>query len=228
MELVTAHRLDTGLLVAQRTRIRDEIATKLEPLLRSSGLYLSRIHKLGGVVRGPGDDDGLAELLDAMVGSGCMIGIACGRGVGGANGVNSNGDRNLKTIEVHVYVSSDNARGKLARMAQDVVSVASLTSDPGIEMILEHVDQELHGFVPPSAVGANKATIYQLQFVDEDEVWHVADRTIWQVRYRVNVERNANRHRDVTTVLTGIRTLHHVDGAEPQNPLITSDTEIEP
>lgn len=195
-----AQAFDTGLSLAQRTILRNAVVAALEPLQKSEGGYLASVRPVSCVVLGKQDVEGVAELYQQMDAGSPMVGIALGKGTGEGTGMA--GPHYQKNVEVHVYALSANARGFLARMAQDAGSLASDTFDPGIETILEHVDELIEGL---QIKDTPAFTIKGLDFLDEDELWHEGDRTIWRARYEVKVERNRKRGKGVTQQLVDMR-----------------------
>lgn len=204
-----ALEFDTGLALAQRTVLRNAVIAKLAPLLIANGGFLKAVKSISVVVdaeRTMTEPD-LAELAAALDVGNPIVGVALGRGVGEPTG--EAGPHYMKAIDVFFYAMSKNARSDMARMAQDVASLADDTLDPGIETILELVDDLVEGFQIADAAG----TIHGLDFVEEDQLQHWQDATIWYARYRVRAERNRRRGKGVTQLLLSLRARHVEDFA---------------
>lgn len=214
-----AHAFDTGLATPQRTLVRDGVVTALGPLLLSNGLYLRYIGIFAGTL-----DGGMGEreeLLDQLQGQAPAVLVALGRKTYEAAGATTQRNRYRGAIAVHVHVASNHMRSREARQAGDVVAAASVTKDPGLDTILEHVEELLIGYQIPDG----NDSVYRLVPEDEDEVWHDNQISIWRQRYTVRVQRNINVYRDAVTLLTEIYTEHDQDDA-PVSPLLTTLTEI--
>ncbi len=208
------HRYDTRLPKPQRTIIREGVVARLAPLLKSNGGYLHAIAELPKVARSFGEDsDDRAMLFDALNGRCPAVAVALGGRTSESSGTLATEGR--ARIVVEVYVASQHARGLVAgRLAADIVAtgdatadpvlVPNLTADPGVELVLEHVEQLLLGHSLEDDAGDALSTIAELRARDEDEVATFADFTVWVQRYEVAVERVINPARALTQLLTSI------------------------
>ncbi|MCA9678832.1 MAG: hypothetical protein KC464_27635 [Myxococcales bacterium] len=215
-----AHTFDTALPKPQRTALRDAILAQLAPLKYSEGLYL---RALKGMPEPLGKED--ADLIfDQVAGQTPAVLVALGRKASDPAGLSGAMDNWVATLDVYVYAVSQLQRGELERVAGDVVSAASVTADPGLETVLEHLEELLLGWQMTDASGS----IRELRPVDEDALWHSKEVTIWVQQYQVRVQRDLLRHKTLTQYLTLIETSHAPDGADAQNPIIVADQELPP
>jgi hypothetical protein len=201
------HDFDSGLEKPQRTLIRAAIADRLGALLTSANppRYVTAIRFLPRIVRGEGDSEGLAMLIEVSRGKAPAIFIALGR----RRPLDEMTDPlELRAeLEVAIYLVSAHARDLVdGRLAGDGISTVNLTADPGIEVMLEHVEERLQGQL--LGIAGTK----EMRETDEDEVLTLAEYTIWEQRYRIEVERVIDPNRDETILVTSIEGRHREDG----------------
>lgn len=237
----TWHTFDTGLPKPQRTLIREALVRRLAPLLKAAGGYLHGIAELPRPLRSiaPETEDNTI-LFRVLNGRAPAVAIALGKRTHESSGTLATEGRG--TIEVFLYVASQHNRGLVdGRLAADVVSFGSASSvpvvapnklaDPGIEVMLEHVEQMLLGHSLEDEDGDELATIGELRETDEDELDTFEDVTVWQQRYEIAVDRIINPARDVTQLLLSIQGNHTesamlavTPGTHELAPLITIAT----
>ena len=219
-----AQQFDTGLAQAQRTVLRNAVMNKLAPLLKVNAGYLAAIRPIARMYKGGGDEDGLALIQRALQGQAPAILVALGKRVPKAAGMPAS-ELGLGEVDLGVYVISTHSRDmESGRLASDVVSTADLTADPGIEVMLEHVEQLLE------AQDLGVDTIYEPYLTGEDEVHTGADFTIWEQTYRVQVDRDINPSRAIG-LATSFETTHYQPDASapipnPANPIIDHITPL--
>lgn len=224
-----AHTYDTGLALAQRTLIRNAVIAKLAPLLRANGRYVLAIKPIPRRYRGEGDIEGRQQLVNALLGQTPAIGVALGRKTYEA----TDGDAfiSLGELELSIVVISQHGRDPAlveGRLATDPVGDAAITADPGIEAMLEHVEELLLG----QSIGV--AGTSELRPVDEEEVETAENGSIWQQTYSIRVERQINPSRG-NTLITSIEAKTTPEGiadsdpnsAADLNPLIDTITTLE-
>jgi hypothetical protein len=220
-----AHAFDTGLLNSQRSTIRAALVTRLGALLKSNGRYMRSVQPLPRAYRGEGDEEGESILSTAFQGQAPALGVALGRKTYEAADIEAHIARG--EITVTIYAVSQNVRAEVeGRLEMDKIGGASIDADPGIEAMLEHVEELLLGQSIPVA-GTT-----ELRPVSEDEVQTFEDVTIWEQVYTLNVERQINPHRAATVVATeieGHHTPHDIEETAPENlnPLVTTLAELE-
>jgi hypothetical protein len=208
-----AHTYDTGLAKAQRTLVRNAVVARLA-LLKRPDLYLQAVVGVPSRIQGRSDEDGIGALYEALNGAAPAAAVALGRGDTAAAGQNAAHAR--KTIELVVYVASNNSRGMVdGRLAGDPASAASNAADPGIETMVEHVEQLLLGF----DLGIDG--VEEIRAVSEDEVVTAQNITIWEVVFSVRVDRSINHDRAVTQLLLDIETRNRVHGSAAADDFVT-------
>ncbi|MBA2718929.1 MAG: hypothetical protein H0U52_06780 [Chloroflexi bacterium] len=222
-----AHVYDTGLGKAQRTLVREAVITALSPLLLQpdgSGRYVRAITTIPRPLRGEGDDNGITMLAKALSGRSPSIAIALGRKTfesADMESVLSRGE-----IVVSIYACSSNQRSLTdGRLAIDVPGAGSIHADPGIETMLEHIEEQLLG-----QVLALDGTC-EMRAVEEDEVFTADDATVWEQTYSVKVERQINPNRGSTALITSIKGNNNLDstvGVAGVDPLVTTVAELVP
>ena len=213
-----AQTYDTGLALPQRTTIRNAVIARLAALKTTAtpARYVFDVKPLARRFRGEGDEDGMNLLIETFQGSAPAIAVALGRKVYEA----TDGDAYLSraTLELAVYAVSKHSRGTVeGRLATDVTGDASVTADPGLEAMLEHIEELLLG----QAIGVDGVS--ELRPVSEDEVITAADGSIWEQVYELHVERQINPSRANTTLITSIEGDHRLDGIADTNPNSNAD-----
>lgn len=208
------HVYDTGQAQPQRTQIRNAVIARLQLLSRPT-LYARSIAPLS--VRMAGEEI-REDLVTALQGSHPAILVGLGRGdaspAGGAN-------RSRLEIEVAVYVVTGHGRDMvLGRLAGDVRS-ADVTQDPGVDTMIEHVEELLTGW------DMGIPGVEELRLQSESELFSAVDLTIWEVLFSVRVDRTAGNHPRLSTLLASIAASHNVDGADEANPVASTITTVE-
>lgn len=200
-----AHAYDTGLAQPIRTVLRDGVVTRLARLQASQGGYLRALIPFGNRMLAHDDVDGLDFLLKVLNGRAPAVAVAIGDrtfNAGGAGGYNQRA-----TYDVLVYVAGNHMRSREARQAGDVASAASDVKDPGLDTILEHVEELLTGWKVDSS-----NVIGELRPSREVERWNDDRIAVWEQLYTVPVSRSINQDRDIVARLTRIDTQHKFDG----------------
>lgn len=218
-----AHQFDTGLQRAQRTTIRNGAVTLLSGLLRSNGGYLQAVIPWGGLVRGYTDQVGIDMLMVAL--NGRAPGIAVGLGDRTIKPGGVGGFAFKASVQLVVYFYSSHARDITdGRMAIDVAALAADTADPGLELIMEQIEELLVGQYP----GTN-STVKQVVPYLEEELRTEPNETLWAQHYSVVVDRVINPYRTLTQLLTDFRTKVRTSDPEmvsPNDPLLEMDKPI--
>lgn len=217
---MAAHAFDTQLTKPQRTTVRDAVVDRLRTGARLG--YLQDVVAVGGiVVAGTPEEVGI---ISEEAGSKSPLAlVALGQKSYESRGETSSADMWISELEVLVYAWSKNQRSRLARVAGDVVSTQSLDADPGCEVMLEHFEELLIGYKPAPR---SNPTIYRLSPTGENEIELGSDFALWRQSYRVRLVREVERHRGAHVPITTIHARHHVDGAEQQNPIVETETQI--
>lgn len=222
------HTFDTGLAKPQRSLVREAVAGRLADLLKAAEppRYLAAIKYLPKPMRGQSDEDGKAMLIEVLQGQAPAIAIAIGRKQYDRTGPNTL--EQVGELELVVYVTSAHGRDIVeGRLSQDVSAERTLTADPGIETILEHVEERLLG----QELGIE--TVSALAGGEEDEVATFKDMTIWSQSYTVTVDRTVNPARGITQLVTSAENRVGLDGVSgdldaPENAFVTTVSTIDP
>jgi len=123
-----------------------------------------------------------------------------GGGVTGAdNGLHLNG-----TLGLSVYIIARHQRSTLARVSGDTIGDESLTADPGVETIAEHVIERLAGqslSVPCCGL---------LRCSAENMVQFDGEVLIWQLVFSVDTDSRINPNRSITLLAESIEMYHRI------------------
>jgi hypothetical protein len=208
-----AHSFDTGLAVPQRTAIRRGAVALLSGLLRKNGGYLSSVVPFGGVVRSYTDVEGLDALEKALNGALPGVAIALGDRISSPAGIG--GPNHKGELEVFAYVASNHARDAVdGRFELDARAATSDSADPGLDVIMEHVEELLVG----QRCGAT-ATVKQVRPEREGELVTTPPLTIWLMEFRVTVTRSIDKYRSVEQLLESVRTRTTLSDEYPEAKL---------
>lgn len=205
------HVFDHGGAAPLRRLIRSAIVARLESLKKENGLYLSQIIELPAEV---GSSDGSIEFMlsDYVQGRFPTVAIALG-------------DRNYRarstdllsldgTMMVQVYVIARHQRSTFSRMVGDMVGDESLTADPGVETISEHVIELLTGQTLGVA-GSGAMTIESEQVIQFDE-----EHLIWQLNFAIPTTNKINPNRSAAVFASSVE-LHHRVVSPTDTPRVT-------
>lgn len=201
---------DTGENLPQRTRARNGAVALLAGLQLPAG-YLAAVIPWGGLVRGFTDTDGIDLLWTALNGRAPAIAIALGARTKRAGSVD--GFASKHSLGLDAYFFSNHRRDETdGRLAPDVVALADVHADPGLDTMMEHAEELLIGQYPGSV-----PSIKQIEFVDEDELRTEGDFTLWVQRYSVVVDRIIKPNRTVIQLLVDMRTKVRASNASVAN-----------
>jgi len=216
------HPFDTGLNRPQRTLVRQHVIAQLAPLLKSSGGkgYVNRVTALPRPLRNLSKED-LAEVVNELEGQVPSILVALGGKT--YERVGERGTEVVALLEVEIYALSSHQRSFIAgRLEQDAIATGAVSADPGVETMLEHIEERLIG----QTVGP--ATTWEFIPRTEDEVATSPDLTMWSQSYVVHLTRDINVDRDVADVVTTVEVKGTPDGLPVSNaPLTDTVTELE-
>lgn len=221
---MTARAFDTGLAAPQRTLIRNKLVERFAPLLKSNGGYVMKLGLLPRPLRNRSEDE-LSLLGWAIAGVTPAIMFAIGRKVLTSNG--TDGREWEGAYEVTIYAASSNQRSYVdGRLSGDVAAIADLTADPGIDVMLEHIEECVLG----QEIGI--ATTLELRESTEDELWTGSDMSIWEQHYTIRATRDINPNRAVTALVTSVHVTTTAvalggDVADPLNPVVETITDLE-
>lgn len=205
------HVFDHGGTEPLRRQIRSAVVAKLEPLKKSEGLYLSQIVELPAEV-GSSDDSIEFMLSDHVQGRFPTVAIALG-------------DRSYKSrsnnmlllsgsLAIAVYVIARHQRSTLSRTAGDTVGDESLTADPGVETIAEHVIELLTG----QSLGVDGVSVLSIE--TESVIQYNNEALIWQLMFMCQTTNQINPNRSATVFASSIE-LHHRVVSPTETPRVT-------
>lgn len=214
-----AHRFDSGLGLSQRAAIRRAVVAAIEelrlPVSPGGGaLYLQAVVELATPVRFTQDYD---EEHFRLVVAGRSPAVAVALGDRTFSSYGSDNEEWKGALDVHVYSSSANARGAFARVAGDVASEVSITADPGVEVIAEHIFERLSG-APLAGLHVG-----EVRPVREGIVLLAEDATVFEQVFSVEVLTPVNPRRALIVKATSIDTSH----TDHDNPL-TAGSDADP
>lgn len=211
-----AHAFDTSLAAPQRTVILDGALALLDRLLIANGGYLASVAPFGAVVRSATDEVGVTMLKTALQGQ--LPAVAVALGTRTTKPAGTGGFTYTSDIELLVYFASNNLRDPArGRLAIDAVGAAADSADPGLHVMMEHVEELLVG----QRCGAS-ATIKQVRPDREEELTTLDDMTLWLQTYQVTVTRTIDRNRGLVTKLVGIDTVIRPSDQPAASPASTS------
>lgn len=214
-----SHSFDTGLAVAQRTLIRRAAVDILSVLKRPNG-YLGSVKGFSAVVRSYTDDEGIEWLTKELTPT-PSIGVATGSrefkvlGIGGRQA--------LSECELILYFVSQHWRdGLRGRIEPDSVSAVSDSADPGIDTVMEHAIELMHGTYP----SALNLTTKQFRIERETELATHGALTIWQQIYRVTMQSytGSGEFRTPEELITSLHWRTTTNPNEPNRPAPAVDS----
>lgn len=218
------HKFDTGLHRAQRTEIRQALIERITGALgKVEGGYLRAVVSIPRPLKNDSAEE-IGLIYDRVQGQQPCVAIALGRKEYQADGMDIPAVNFRGYIDLAIYAISGNLRERVdGRLATDVSGAADVTADPGVDIILEHLEEVLLG------QELDLKTVYELRPVSEDELATFADVAIWEQRYLIGVDRSIDPDRDNEDVLMSIEAKNNLTDADDENPLVetVSDVEIE-
>lgn len=221
---MTARTFDTGLASPQRTLIRNALVTRFAPLLKQNGGYLMKLALLPRPLRDRSEDE-LSLIGAAISGVTPAILFAIGRKV--LTSHSTDGREWEGAFEVTIYAASSNQRAYVdGRLSGDVTAIGDLTADPGIDVMLEHIEECVLG------QRLDIATTLELRESTEDELWTGSDMSIWEQHYTIRATRDINPNRAVTAIASSVDVVNMAvalggDLADPLNPVVETITDLE-
>lgn len=213
---------DTGLPRAQRTMLRAALAARFADLLKTNGGYLRTITTIPKLIKGEDDLGWIGMRVQG--GTPCVI-IALGDKKYESVDID---DIYEAEIDVTLYVCSAHARSVLeGRLETDVVAASDATADPGIDTILEHLEERLLGQAFDLG-GLESQRTSPMEPQAENEFVTDGEITVWEQKYSVWVPREVNPNRAITQLNTSIETQTSIEPAsDPENPFITTVADLE-
>lgn len=217
-------KYDTGLARAQRTLLRAAIAAQFSDLMLANGGYVRAIKSIPRPLKDSEEELGWIG-MHAQGQSPCII-IA----LGGKKyeSVDVGADVYRANIDVAIYICSTNVRGLIeGRLETDTVAAGDATKDPGIDTMLEHVEERLLGQSFKLGGLASQRTS-EMDPESEDELFTNGELSIWEQKYSVWVPREVNPNRAITQLNTSIETQTSIAPiTDPENPFVDTVANLE-
>lgn len=182
-----AHVFDHGLSKPLRTLVRDGVIAALRPLLLAEGGYLRAVEPYGATLR-TDDETTMALVHEALNGRAPAVLVSLAGKTSEEFG--SLGRRWCGVITVQVILYSNSARSMVARLAGDAASDARDQAEPGLDVMLEHIEELL--IDNNLGIGSKAQT---LQPISEEEIAADHGDTIWLQTYQIRVSRDVLDHR---------------------------------
>lgn len=215
------HKYDTGHFRPQRSMVRQGVIDKLAPLLVANGRYAHAIAGIPRPLKSEADDE--LALIEFAIGTRYpAICVGLGRKDYEATGMDIPAVQYRAELELAIYVMTANARAREdGRLSTDIAGSADLKNDPGIEAILEHIEQILLG------QDIDIAGVSEMRPKYEDEVFTGAEFSVWEQRYSVKVNRDINPDRDVDGIVTSIEMKDLDDDEITPHTIVDSIADLE-
>jgi hypothetical protein len=177
-----SHVFDSKAAMAQRTLLRRGAVALLAPLARVNGGYLQRVVGFAGITRTYTDEDGIQQLVKMMSPTPC-IGVATGSRKFETLGIG--GKQAMSECQVLLYFATQHSRDELiGRNEIDAVAIADDAANPGLDIMMEHAIELMHGSYPTLLTG----TIKQCRIDSEEELVTIPEITVWLQTYNVKMQ----------------------------------------
>jgi hypothetical protein len=207
---------DSGQAKPQRALLVDAIAAKVADLMRVNGRYLRLVARIARIVeksiKETHDMFGLHLVEEASLGNMPCLLVALGHAPYTPQSTDPI-DMSAE-LDVQLLIVSSNLGGYVVgRLAPDVASDATATLDPGIDTMLEHLEERLMG----QELGVDG--IHELRWHTVDEVFTSNEYTVWEARATCLLERHVNPDRDEDRIVVEVETKNELDGIPPGGQL---------
>ena len=208
------HSFDTSAPLPQRTLVRRGAVELLSKLKRSNGGYLQDVRGFGGIVRTYTDEPDI-EILQKALGATPAIGVALASRTFETLAI---GGRQAKSdLQLLLYFASQHSRDMLVgRHEADIVATADDTADPGLDVMMEHAIELMHGSYPSILTG----TIKQIRIKTEQELATSGAVTIWLQTYDLTLQSytGSKEFRTAEEIITSLHWRTTTDRDEPNRP----------
>lgn len=207
-----------------RSQLRAAIIARLSQLTRTNGMYLNAVKVVPSQIKVAED---LANIFDQDTVPPAIV-VALGDKSYKAAGIQNPARRWSSDLEIAIYVMSGHARAMDAgRLATDNAARLTNRADPGIDVMLEHVEELLIGWAP-GIVGCN-----HLRPENETEVFSDKAASIWELTFTCTIEREVAGRVACPSVeafrkALAIDTDHILDATTEADTIVTTATELEP
>jgi hypothetical protein len=205
-----SHSFDSGLAVPQRTLIRRAAVSLLSLLKRPNG-YLKNVRGIGGIVRSYTDEPDIENLLKEC-GPSPSIGVQLATRRFETLAI---GCKQAKgPITLLLYFVSQHSRETIYRHEADSEATADDHKDPGLDIMMEHAVELMHGQYP----SATNFTVKQIQIQQEEELVTNPEICIWMQTYELTTQ-SYTGSKEFRTAEQLINSIHWRTTTDPAEPL---------
>jgi hypothetical protein len=205
-----SHSFDTGLVVPQRTLIRRAAVALLSQLKRPNG-YLQSVKGIGGLVRSYTDEPDI-QLLVKELGPAPAIGVQLGTRQ--FETLALGGKQSKGPIMLLLYFMVQHSREPIFRYEADSEALANDHRDPGLDIMMEHAIELMHGQYPSTT----NLTVKQVQIQREEELVTSPEVVIWLQTYQLTTQ-SYTGSKEFRTAEQLINSLHWRTTTERAEPL---------
>lgn len=176
------HVFDTAAPLPQRTIVRRGVVELLSKLTRANGGYLHSVKGFGSIVRTYTDEQGVEFLQKQLAGT-PSIGVMLATRTFETLGIGKR--QALSDLQIVLFFATQHGRdGVIGRHEADPVALANDTADPGLDVIMEHAIELMHG----SLIAGSGGTVKNIEIKLEQELDSSGPMTIWMQTYEVKLQ----------------------------------------
>lgn len=200
---------DTGQPKAQRSLFFDAIVVALADLMRANGGYLRTVKRIARTVRAAVNEthDEFGMHLVEQASQGCMPCVLVAFGDAKYQSASTDPIDSYSELDVQILIVSSHLGGfEAGRIVADAAAGADATQDPGLDTMLEHVEERLMG------QNLGVPGVHELRWHHVGEVDTFDQYTAWEARASVVLERHINPDRDEDRIDVEIETKNQLDG----------------
>ncbi len=208
------HVFDTQAALPQRTIVRRGAVALLGKLKRANGGYLQDVRPFGGIVRSYTDEPDI-EIMQKALGAAPAIGVALASRTFHTLAIGRR--QALSELQLLLYFLNQHSRDGLSgRHEADSVALADDHADPGLDLIMEHAIELMHGSYPSLLTG----TVKQIQIKSEQELATSGALTLWMQTYDLTLQSytGGREWRTAEQLITSLHWRTTTDPNEPNRP----------
>jgi hypothetical protein len=212
MEVSVSHAFDSGLAIPQRTLIRRAAVSLLSQLKQPTG-YLLNVKAIGGIVRSYTDEPDIQRLIKEC-GPSPSIGVQLATRQFETLAIG--GKQAKSNVTLLLYFVSQHSRDVLSRHEADVEALANDHKDPGLDIMMEHAIELMHGQYPSQT----NLTVKQIQIQREEELVTLPEVCIWLQTYQLTTQTytGSKEFRTAEQLIDSIHWRTTTDQSEPLPP----------
>lgn len=207
------HVFDTGAPLPQRTLCRRGAVALLSQLKRPTG-YLHDVKGFGAIVRTYTDENGI-EFLQKALAVTPSIGVQLATrqfetlAIGGRQAISD--------LQLVLYFATQHGRdGVIGRHEADSIAEIDDLADPGLDTMMEHAIELMHGSYPSLLTG----TIKQCRIKSEQELVTSGPISIWMQTYGITLQSytGSKEYRTAEQLINSVHWRTTTDPNEPNRP----------